>query len=74
MTDTASPRVPTRYGFLGPAGTFTEAALLSVPGARDAERVPYESVPAALDAVRRDEVAGAVVAFENLSRRSAGNA
>lgn len=65
MTEIASPPVPLRYGFLGPAGTFTEAALLSVPGAREAERVPYESVPAALDAVRRGEVAGAVVAFEN---------
>ena len=53
MTENASPPVLTRYGYLGPAGTFTEAALLSVPGAREAVRVPYESVPAALDAVRR---------------------
>jgi prephenate dehydratase len=64
-SQTAPLPVPTRYGFLGPAGTFTEAALLTVPGAEEAERLPYESVPAALDAVRRGEVAGAVVAFEN---------
>ena len=29
-----------RYTYLGPSGTFTESALLSVPGASDAERLP----------------------------------
>ena len=66
MSDSAGSTPATiRYGYLGPAGTFTEAALLTVPGARDAERIPYDSVPAALDAVRRGEVGAAVVAFEN---------
>ena len=40
-----------RYAYLGPAGTFTEAALLGVEGAREAERVPVSSVPVALAAV-----------------------
>jgi prephenate dehydratase len=65
MSENQQSPAPARYGYLGPAGTFTEAALLTVPGARDAERVPYESVPAALDAVRRGEVGAAVVALEN---------
>ena len=54
-----------RYGYFGPAGTFTEAALLTVPGAREAELVDYVSVPAALEGVRRGEVQAAVVPFEN---------
>lgn len=64
--ETAAPiRSTVRYGYLGPAGTFTEAALLTVPGAREAGLVPYPNVPAALDAVRSGEVAASVVAFEN---------
>ena len=54
-----------RYAYLGPAGTFTEAALLGVEGARDAERVPVSSVPAALAAVRAGEVDAAMVPIEN---------
>jgi prephenate dehydratase len=65
MPETIRAATPIRYGYLGPAGTFTEAALLTVPGAREAERVSYDSVPAALDGVRRGEVGAAVVAFEN---------
>ena len=56
---------PARYGYLGPAGTFTEAALRSVPAAERAELLPYGSVPAALDAVRSGEVDGAMVPLEN---------
>ncbi|MEV5828872.1 prephenate dehydratase [Spirillospora sp. NPDC052242] len=56
---------PERYAFLGPRGTFTEAALLSVPGAADAEQVPYATVPAVLDALRRGDADAAVVALEN---------
>ena len=41
----------TRYSFLGPSGTFTEAALLQVPGAEEAERVPASSVLSALSMV-----------------------
>ncbi|GAA2622506.1 prephenate dehydratase [Actinomadura fulvescens] len=54
-----------RYAYLGPQGTFTEAALRSLPDAAGAEQLPYATVPAALDALRRDEVDAAVVALEN---------
>jgi prephenate dehydratase len=54
-----------RYAYLGPAGTFTEAALLGVEGAREAERVPVSSVPVALAAVRSGEVDAAMVPIEN---------
>nr|WP_200827436.1 prephenate dehydratase [Thermomonospora echinospora] len=54
-----------RYAYLGPQGTFTEAALNSVPEAAGAEHLPYATVPAALDALRRGEVEAAVVALEN---------
>lgn len=53
------------YGFLGPRGTFTEAALLSMPAAQGASTRPEPHVQAALDAVRSGEVAGAVVPLEN---------
>ena len=56
---------PPRFGYLGPAGTFTEAALRTVPAAERAELTPYASVPAALDAVRAGEAAGAMVPLEN---------
>ena len=54
-----------RYAYLGPEGTFTEAALRTVPEAADAELLPYRSVSAALDAVRRGEVSAALVPLEN---------
>ncbi|GAB2868355.1 prephenate dehydratase [Actinocorallia aurea] len=57
--------MPDRYAYLGPEGTFTEAALLTLPGAAEAERVPYATVPAALDAVRSGFAGRAVVALEN---------
>jgi prephenate dehydratase len=56
---------PARYAYLGPAGTFTEQALRSLPAARGARAEPYSSVALALDAVRCGEVEGAVVPFEN---------
>ncbi|MFF4650330.1 prephenate dehydratase [Streptomyces sp. NPDC001380] len=55
----------TRYTYLGPEGTFTEAALRSLPEAATRELVPMVSVPAVLDAVRRGQAAGALVAIEN---------
>jgi len=55
----------TRYGYFGPAGTFTEMALLAWPGAEQAERIPYASVDATLAAVRAGEVAAAMVPIEN---------
>ncbi|MFJ7421871.1 prephenate dehydratase [Streptomyces uncialis] len=55
----------TRYTYLGPEGTFTEAALRTLPEAATRELVPMVSVPAALDAVRAGEAAGALVPIEN---------
>ncbi|MGK5628642.1 prephenate dehydratase [Streptomyces sp. URMC 123] len=54
-----------RYTYLGPEGTFTEAALRTLPEAATRELVPMVSVPAALDAVRSGEAAGALVPIEN---------
>ncbi len=56
---------PGRFGYLGPAGTFTEAALRTIPAADRGELLPFASVPAALDAVRDGEVEAALVPFEN---------
>jgi prephenate dehydratase len=54
-----------RFGYLGPAGTFTEAALRTLPAAEQAERVPFVSVARALEAVRTGDVDAALVPFEN---------
>ncbi|MEU7132926.1 prephenate dehydratase [Streptomyces sp. NPDC046261] len=54
-----------RYTYLGPEGTFTEAALRTLPEAATRELVPMVSVPAALDAVRGGEAAAALVPIEN---------
>jgi prephenate dehydratase len=53
--------------YLGPAGTFTEAALRTTPEAQAPEAVlrPEATVIAALDAVRSGEAAAALVPFEN---------
>lgn len=56
---------PARYAYLGPEGTFTEAALRTLPAAATAALQPYSSVGAALDAVRDGEVDSAVVPIEN---------
>ncbi|PRH77629.1 prephenate dehydratase [Streptomyces solincola] len=55
----------TRYTYLGPEGTFTEAALRTLPEAATRELVPTVSVQAALDAVRNGEAAAAFVPIEN---------
>ncbi|GAA1100489.1 MULTISPECIES: prephenate dehydratase [Streptomyces violaceusniger group] len=54
-----------RYAYLGPEGTFTEAALRSMPEAATRELVPMVSVPVALDAVRSGAAAAALVPIEN---------
>jgi prephenate dehydratase len=54
-----------RYAYLGPAGTFTETALLQVPGAASSELMPTPSVDAALDAVRSGEADSAMLPIEN---------
>jgi prephenate dehydratase len=56
---------PARYAYLGPEGTFSEAALRTLPAAAKADLQPYATVGAALDAVRRGDVDGAVVPLEN---------
>ena len=53
-----------RYGFLGPAGTFTEAALRTVT-AQGVELIPYPSVATVLEAVRGDRLDAAMVPLEN---------
>jgi len=56
---------PQRYAYLGPEGTFCEAALRTLPAADKAEHMPCVSVADALDAVRQGEAGGAVVPLEN---------
>jgi prephenate dehydratase len=55
----------TGYAYLGPAGTFTEAALLQVVGSDDAELLPQSDVGSAIGAVRSGEADHAVVAIES---------
>ena len=55
----------TTIGYLGPRGSFAEAALRSMDVAVGAELVPCASVQAALDAVRAGEVDRALVPIEN---------
>lgn len=54
-----------RYAYLGPPGTFTEAALRSMPLTEADKAMPFPTVSAALDAVREGIVDGAVVPMEN---------
>lgn len=54
-----------KHTYLGPAGTFTEQALLQVPGVEDGERLPATSVNAALQHVRDGDADAAMVPIEN---------
>ena len=55
-----------RFAYLGPEGTFTEAALRTLPAAAGAVMLPMPSVPTALDAVRQgDADAGDECRLEN---------
>ena len=56
--------MPIKYAYLGPAGTFTEAALLKI-AASDDQLIAYANVTAALDAVRNGEASKALVPIEN---------
>jgi len=58
------PTLP-RYAYLGPAGTFTEAALRQIASPDEATYLPQEDVVAALDAVADGSADFAVVAIEN---------
>lgn len=53
------------YTFLGPEGTFTEMALLKVPGADGAVRIPSVNVASALAKVRSGECDAAMLPIEN---------
>ncbi|THV30271.1 prephenate dehydratase [Glycomyces paridis] len=53
------------FAYLGPRGTFTEAALRRLPAAKGAAAVPMASIPEVLDAVRRGEVGAGFVPIEN---------
>jgi len=55
----------TSIAFLGPAGTFTEEALLSQSDLAGAEIVPMPSIPDALDAVCSGRTGLAFVPIEN---------
>jgi prephenate dehydratase len=55
---------PTTYAYLGPAGTFTEAALRQIADDSDV-LVPYSNVTAALDSVRNGKAEKVLVPIEN---------
>jgi prephenate dehydratase len=56
---------PTRFAYLGPEGTFAEAALISAVASSEGARYPQPSVPAALAAVRSGDADVALVPLEN---------
>jgi prephenate dehydratase len=56
--------MPIKYAYLGPAGTFTEAALLKITNQGD-QLIAYANVTAALNAVRNGECEKALVPIEN---------
>ena len=60
----ASEQAPLRFSFLGPAGTFTYAALRQV-ASPDSVEIPALDVPMALRLVRSGEADYAVVPIEN---------
>jgi prephenate dehydratase len=57
--------MPYRYAYLGPAGTFSEAAVNALSRGEQADAVPFPTIQATLDAVRADAVDRAVVPIEN---------
>ncbi|MCI9888498.1 prephenate dehydratase [Micrococcales bacterium 31B] len=68
MTNAASSATPPprlRYGFLGPAATFTESALRQVASPSDHEFMPFTSVILALEALESGDLDAAVVPIEN---------
>lgn len=54
-----------RIGYLGPRGTFTEAALRTLEVAQEADLIAFDTVTAALDAARSGQVDAALVPLEN---------
>lgn len=56
---------PVTFGYLGPAGTFTQMALEQWGLPEGGEQRPFASVDGALEALRRGEIAAAMVPIEN---------
>jgi prephenate dehydratase len=56
--------VSARWAFLGPAGTFSEEALLSL-GLDDVEPAPYPTIPDVFEAVESGECERGIVPIEN---------
>lgn len=56
---------PTRFAYLGPEGTFAEAALSTVVASSEGARYPQPSVSAALSAVRSGDADAGLVPLEN---------
>src|SRR5699024_596155 len=56
---------PVTYGYLGPAGTFTQMALERWRLPEGGAQRSFGSVDAALEALRRGEIAAAMVPIEN---------
>ncbi|MFF3055439.1 prephenate dehydratase [Streptomyces sp. NPDC057909] len=61
-------RAEPTYAYLGPEGTFTEAALRLLPEAAGAVCEPFPTVSSTLDAVRSGGCLAAVVPLENSVR------
>jgi prephenate dehydratase len=55
-----------RVAYFGPAGTFTEEALLTQPDLAAGSRVPYTPVPEVIAVVERGDADGGVVPIENM--------
>ena len=65
MPGTPASTPPTRFAYLGPEGTFAEAALSTVVASTEGARYPQPSVAAALSAVRSGDADAALVPLEN---------
>jgi prephenate dehydratase len=65
MLGTPASPPPTRFAYLGPEGTFAEAALSTVVASSEGARYPQPSVSAALAAVRSGDADAALVPLEN---------
>jgi prephenate dehydratase len=65
MSETVSPTAGESYSYLGPAGTFTEAALAQVPEAAGKNWRPVNNVGQALDDVVSGRSVAAMIAIEN---------
>jgi prephenate dehydratase len=55
-----------QVAYFGPAGTFTEEALLTQPDLAGADRTAYTPVPEVIAAVERGDADGGVVPIENM--------